>query len=118
MRIVKKILVVIFLLVLNGCKNPYDKYEKVTISTELDLDVRTHVNSRGGSIINDKYLFLSFCPLISEAHNEKYAERDDLYYAYAWTPYRLYKRKGERSFYIIQQKDTLQYKLILIEEMQ
>lgn len=106
---------IILTTILFSCGNPYDKYKKVEVETELSIKVYKHRNERGGSIINDTYLFLSFCPAISE-NNPFGKDRKEFYFSYLRVPYHLFKRKGEDFFYVLVDNDSIRYQLIPIPE--
>lgn len=108
----KKLLFIVSISILIiGC-NEFDKYTYVKTDTALKYRVNTHINSRGGSIINKAYLFDSSCPLITENSALKNKE---FYFATFKVPYWLIKKKGEDKFYVIKNKDTFQYKLLKIK---
>ena len=94
-----------------GCDD-FEKYTYVKTDTAINYRVNTHINSRGGSIINKAYLFDSSCPLITE---NTALEKKEFYFASFKVPYRLIKKKGEDKFYVIKNKDTFQYKLLNID---
>ena len=100
------------LLMLNLSCNPYDKYSKIISDSEISVTVRKHKNDRGGSIINDIYLFDSSCPLISEYSSSDFESMDELYFAFQLVPYVLFKNKNEDFFYVIKEQDTLKFKLL------
>ena len=104
----------IFLLIvmLNLSCNPYDKYSKINIESEISITVRKHKNDRGGSIINDIYLFNSSCPLINQYSSSNLETIDELYFAFQLVPYVLHKNRSEDFFYVIKKQDTLKFRLL------
>lgn len=103
----------VFTLFYESSCNPYEKYISVNEDLELSLTVTKQINERGASIINDKYVFLSSCPIIFYNNEQsKISKRGELYFAYDLVPYGLIKKKGENLFYVIKEKDTLTYELL------
>ena len=103
----------IFITILS-CDNPFDQYHEVNLDSELSLLIKNHRNDRGSSILNEKYLFVSFCPLTKGNNKSK---NNELYFAYKFIPYHLYKRKGDDYFYIIKDNDSLKYELIMWKDI-
>ncbi|MCG2431703.1 hypothetical protein [Aequorivita xiaoshiensis] len=111
---VKISLLSLFVIILS-CKNPFDEFNRISIDDALEITVHSQINERGGAILNEKYLFISFCPLISKSDNPEYQDIEIFYSVDKLVPYKLHKYKGENYFYIINKKDSLVFKLLNFE---
>ncbi|MEA1786479.1 hypothetical protein U1E44_10285 [Arenibacter sp. GZD96] len=116
-----KVLMLIFVSLASGCERKV-RYTTIDKNSDLKIEVKHETMNRGVMILNKKYYLIGSCPLMNKDKPIWLKER----YPPLWrpktkeytprisdvqVPYTLYKLENEPFFYVLKNKDTLQFLL-------